>query len=463
MLQFQESFNFTVSAKPDRELFADLTVASGWGITIVPPQLVFDRNTTSHQVTITAQEEVITYITVSLSGLDHRQYETPTDVNVVVQFESSTPNYAMIRNHSQGILEPSCCTHPELNYNCVSNDYIVQITSTCKAEENAASVTLPGISFVAGNGIDLPLSLDAVKVDYSYTTERAVSSNVMCTKCNELYNQSSSESFAALHCDSYSSGTPHCYCYRLSSADISEVLSYEGLATTYLQRLSPLLPDWLSITPLKSERIYGHDSYHTSLISTDKIDDELFCSHFLKDRMGRGIHSLLTYHGSLELQIANATVHSAIGHFCVMVDMCEGSESPIHFSLPEGLRPEDDLFFQQWRVHGWQPYFRGMALSLSRPLPIVERYTNDLWNGKNDITIRLDPPHISLNGNLDGFWQVNEDAIELMMIGEFDLHVASVEEVSLSAAWNIHTIIDFITLTAVIMIHVDAQLMRKLL
>ena len=438
MLQFQESFNITFSAKPDRELVADLTVASGWGISIIPPQLIFDRNITSHQVTITAEAEVVTYITLSLSGLDHRQYEAPTDMNVVVQFESSTPEYASNRNLDQGILEASCCTHPELNYHCLSNDYSVRITSTCKADETSASVMLPGISFVAGNGIDLPLSLDTVNVDYSYNVERAVSGNLTCAKCNELSSQSLSESFSAPRCSSSNSGNSHCYCYKLSSADISEMLSYEGLAKTYLQRLAPLLPDWLTITPLESERVHGHDSYHTSLVSIDKIDDKLFCSHFLKDRMGRGIHSLLTYRGNLELQITNATpqAYSANGLFCVAVDMCEGSESPIHISLPEGLRPEDDPFFQQWQEHGWQPYFRGVAFSLNTPLPVVERYRNNIWDGKNDITVRLDPPHISLNGNLNGLWQVNEDVIELIMSGEFDLHVASFEEVSLIQSYS---------------------------
>ena len=121
MLQVQESFNITVSAKPDRELISDLTVASGWGIAIVPPQLLFDSSTTSHQVTITALDEVVTYISVVLSGLDHRQYETPADINIVVQSESSSPEYANNRNLDQGILEPSCCAHPELNYHCLSN------------------------------------------------------------------------------------------------------------------------------------------------------------------------------------------------------------------------------------------------------------------------------------------------------------------------------------------------------
>ena len=432
VLRVQESFNITVSAKPDRELLSDLTVASGWGIAIVPPQLLFDNTTTSHQVTITALDEVVTYISILLSGLDHHQYETPADINIVVQFESSSSEYANNRNLDQGILEPSCCAHPELNYHCLSNDYTVQITSTCKAEESGASVTLPGISFVAGNGIDLPLSLDNVNVDHSYTVERAVSSNHMCRKCDELSSQSYFEGFANLRCGTSNSGTPQCYCYRLSSADISEMLYYEGLAKTYLQRLSSLLPDWLMIAPLQSERIHGHDSYHTFLVSADKIGDELFCPHFLKDSMGRGLHSLLIYRGNLEVQITNATsrAHNANGHFCVAVDMCAGHESPIHISLPEGLRAENDPFFQQWEEHGWEPYFEGVGISLSTPLPVIEKYRNDLWNGKNDMTVHLNLPQISLKGHLHGRWQVNEDVIDLIMNGKFDLHVDSVEEVS---------------------------------
>ena len=434
VLRFQESFNITVSANPDRELVADLTVATGWGIRIMPPQIIFDRTTTSHQVTITAEDEVVTYISVALSGLDARQYETPADVNVVVQFESSSPEYTNDRSLEPGILEPSCCRHQELKYQCPVNDFDVRITSTCKAEDNGASVTLPGISFVAGNGLDLPLSIGTVNVDYSFNVERAVSSSLFCSKCDELTRQSLFESVSSLRCSSSNSGNPLCYCYRLSAADTSQMLANEGLAKTYVQRLSPLIPNWLVITTLSSERVHYQDSYHTSLVSVDKLADNLFCPHFLQDRMGRGIHSLLTYRGDLELDISQATAreHNANGQFCVAVDMCEGSNSPVHISLPEGLRLEDDPFFQQWQDHGWQPYFAGAALSLRTPLPVVERYRNDLWNSKNDITVNLDAPHISMNGSLSGRWQVNDDVIELIMNGDFDLHFSSAEEVSCS-------------------------------
>ena len=431
VLRFHESFNITVSAKPDRGLIADLNAATSGGISIMPPQLIFDRTTTSHQVTITAEDEVVTYISVALSGLDARQYETPADINIIVQFESSSPDYANDRSLEPGILEPSCCRHPELKYQCLMNDFDVRITSTCKAEDNGASVTLPGISFVAGNELDLPLSIDTVNVEYSFNVERAVSSSPMCSKCDELNSQSLFEGSSPLQCSSSNSGPQFCYCYRLSASDTSQILAMEGLAKTYLQRLSPLIPNWLIITTLSSERVHHQDSYYTSLISVDKLADNLFCPHFLQDRMGRGIHSLLTYRGDLELDISQATarVQNANGQFCVAVDMCEGSNSPVHISLPEGLQLEDDPFFQQWRDHGWQPYFAGAAISLSTPLPVVERYRNNLWNSKNDITVNLDAPHISMNGSLSGRWQVNNDVIELTMNGDFDLHITSVEEV----------------------------------
>ena len=428
VLRFHHPFTVTVSAKPDRELVADLTVATGRGIRIKPPQIIFDRTTTSHQVTITAEDEVVTYISVALSGLDARQYETPADINVIVQSEGSLPQYAENHSIAVGILEPSCCRHPHgLDYLCRLNDYTVQITSTCNAENDASRV-VTGISFVAGNGLDLPLSLDTVVVSDLYHIERGVSSNPTCSKCDEL---SSPSSFFALQCSSDNSRNKTCYCYRLSAADTSQMLANEGLAKTYFNRLSPLIPNWLAVTTLPSERVHYQDSYHTSLVTVDDLADEQFCPHFLKNRMGREIHSLLTYRGDFEIRIYQATaqVHNANGQFCVAVDMCEGSNSPVHISLPEGLQLEDDPFFQQWRDHGWQPYFAGMALSLSTPLPVVERYRTNLWNGRNDITIHLDPRHISLNGILRGLWQVNDDVIELIMQGDFDVHVTSAEEV----------------------------------
>jgi len=46
------------------------------------------------------------------------------------------------------------------------------------------------------------------------------------------------------------------------------------------------------------------------------------------------------------------------------------------------------------------------------------------------MTVHLDLPQISLKGQLHGRWQVNEDVIDLIMNGKFDVHVDSVEEVS---------------------------------
>ena len=404
-------------------------MATGWGIRIKPPQIIFDSNATSHNVTITGEIEVVTYISVALRGPDYRQYETPAKINVIVQPEGSFPEYAFNRDISVGILEPSCCRHRNwLNYLCLVNDYTVEITSTCNAENDASRV-VTGISFVAGNGLDLPLSLDTVVVSDSYHIERGATSNPTCSMCIEL---PSTSSFSTPQCSSSNSGNKTCYCYKLSAADTLQMLANEGLAKTYFNRLSPLIPNWLAVTTLPSERVHYQDSYHTSLITVDDLADKQFCPHFIKNRMGQGIHSLLTYRGDLELDISQATarVHNANGQFCVAVDMCEGSNSPVHISLPEGLRLEDDPFFQQWRDHGWQPSFEGMALSLRTPLPVVERYRNNLWNGKSDTTVHLDPPLISLNGILSGHWQVNEDVIELIMQGDFDILAESVEEVS---------------------------------
>ena len=420
VLATRQTFCFNIRANPDMDLTIELS--SSESLSYTPTIVVFNQGVKKHTVCISSVNEVITQLHFSLSGGDSRQFVIPKSITIVAQDANSTSTYAEVRAQPVGILEPSCCTDTSLNYFCPSDNYPVSFTSTCFYGASTSPILIPGISFVIGPELSLPLSLHACTLSPSYQVELQIDDPTQCQACSQITS--------SVTCSSSRSGGAGCYCYTLSSADTRVMFENEALAKSYFMQMNHLLPPWLNLQVVPTNRSHFEDSHHTFLASHNNLSNIQSCPYFIHNVATSGLHSILKYRGELNVGVNNdmkSYIPPEEGNlFCIAVDTCMGSNSPIHISLPSN-HPFNG-FLEKWKDHGWKANLRGFSIQV--PGSFVGNTHYEFWNGSNSVGVGLTRPNIAVSGSLRGNWRIlNMFNVSLTIDGEFLIEASDTHEV----------------------------------
>ena len=420
VLVTNQTFCFIIRANPDMDL--TIALSSSEYISIMPTAVVFNQGMKNHTICISSVNEVITQLQFSLSGGDSRQFIVPNSITIVVQDVTATSTYAEDRTQPVGILEPSCCTDISLNYSCPTDNYPVFFTSTCSYSASTSPILIPGISFVVGPQLSLPLSLSSCTLTSSYQVELQIEDHAQCQACSQISS--------SVTCNSSRSGGAGCYCYALSLADIRVMFENEALAKTYFTQINPILPPWLTLQAVPSNRSHFEDSYHTFLASHNNLNNIQSCPYFIHNVATSGLHSILKYHGRLNIGVSNemkSYFPEEEGNlFCIAVDTCVGGNSPVHISLPSN-HPFNG-FLEIWKDHGWKAYLRGLSVQTLGSFMGNTHY--EFWNGSDFAVFGLTKPHIAVSGFLQGDWRISNVFNVLLTIdGEFLIEASDNDQV----------------------------------
>ena len=358
LLTAGETHTFVVSANPD----SDLTVTFESKLHLMPNVLTFTPGMTEVTVNVTPSTAGVYTVNAELTGTNAYSYDTPSDVTVVVQ--SAVP----VENVDE-ILSPGCCSNEsESVHSCLGTSSTITFYSTCRHQthkwEEKARI-LEGISFTTAGGLSLPLSLRSVLlqssgargISFQMSPYEGESGTSQCTSCGQQ--------------EECSRGWD-CSCYD-PAPSMAYYLQRESLAKTYLQSIAPLLPSWLQLEAVESERLYDDHSYSVELVDSVDLLRIPQCRGFFSTKdIDFGTYSVLVYSGAFKVTVGTDTVtHTPSGTdaLCVAVNLCEGSASPVYISLPTALGLEQFSALDALSVAGWElEEVAGLIVTATTPL-----------------------------------------------------------------------------------------------
>jgi hypothetical protein len=297
ILEINEVYQLFINANPDTNLIIELSTTAHGIVSLTPDTIQFDPSTPNQTVSISSTHAVVAKLQFSLSGPDSRQFATPKSRSIVVRNPDTMSTYAIDRMQPVGILEPSCCTDMSFQYSCPSDNTAVSFSSSCSYSTSTSPFVIPGISFVIGQDLSLPLSMYSCKLSSSYEVELHLNGTIQCSSCSLIPSTAT--------CSSSNSGETGCYCYQLSPSDTQAMLESEALANTYLEQIKYILPGWLALQVVPSNHTHFEDSYHTYLVNYDALDTVTSCPNFIQSVATSGLYSVLKYNGKMTVSVGD--------------------------------------------------------------------------------------------------------------------------------------------------------------
>ena len=425
ILEINAVHHLVIEAKPDTNLIIELSTTSHGTIRLTPATIEFDPTTPNQTVSISSTHAVVAQLQFSLSGGDSRQFVTPKSRSIVVQNPDSVSTYAVDRMQPVGLLEPSCCTDMSFQYSCPSDNTVVHFSSSCSYSTSMSPFIIPAISFMIGQDLSLPLSMHTCKLSSSLEIELNLNSTIQCNSCSQIPSTAI--------CSSSNSGEAGCYCYQLSPSDTQAMLESEALANTYLEQIRYILPGWLALQVIPSNRTHFEDSYHTYLVNYDALDTVTSCPNFIQNVATPGLYSVLKYNGKLNVSVGDdmesySPLQGGDSPFCIAIDNCQGVDSNIHTSLPQNH--PFDTFLQSWKDHGWTVNLEGISVLSSTYSR--DTTSNSFWNGTHLVDVSLSRPDIAMKGRFEGHWKINEMCnVTIYGIGEILVETTEDTQVSI--------------------------------
>ena len=358
LLTARETHTFVVSANPD----SDLTVTFESKLRLMPNVLTFTPSVTKVTVNVTASAVGVYTVNAELSGTSAYSYDTPPDMTVVVQ--GTVPVVSV-----DEILSPGCCSNEsESVHSCLGTSATITFHSTCRHEthkwEEKARI-LEGVSFTAAGGLSLPLSLRSVLLQSSGA--RGISFQV-----SPYEDEGGASQCRSCGGQEECSGGWDCSCYD-PTPSMAYYLQRESLAKTYLQNIVPLLPSWLELAAVGSDRLHDDHSFSVELVDSVDLLQIPQCRGFFSTKdIDFGTYSVLVYSGAFKMTVGADTIThtpSGKGALCVAVNLCEGGTSPVYISLPAGFGLGQFGALDTLSEAGWElEEVAGLVVTATSPL-----------------------------------------------------------------------------------------------
>ena len=377
----------------------------------------------SSESTIVGEEGILT-ITISVPNNNNFIYE-PRMRTVFVPGNTRNDSimYFSHFNLTRGQLKPSCCMATnEFTISCPGlTSQKVSFRSSCKWTTNNVGLLTRSVGtvFAEGSDISLPTSLSGLR----YRTE------------GEYVNDILPSSMQCEACDECDSGDSHeCYCYTHTTDNTQEFLNARALAFTYITEIYQLLPSWLELSvnlelTLDSSSLTQHDMFAPVTRPMEQVSLIEGCSKLTG--LENGVFSVMRYDKTLSAVIDNEQYeyreNSDGGRdgdiMCFAVDLCKGSESPVHIQISQ---PINDILVSEYlhRFAGRQWNIQFNTVTLQKQ-PSLHTSNMSFWNGLSMILVEVNVD-VSVNAEV-GLRLTGKDlAVELHFSGTADLnHIVS--------------------------------------
>ena len=371
----------TFSAYSDREF--ELMLISD-DLVIEPSVLLFSQMQTQHNVSITATQPGLYTLGYEIPD-DTLNYHPIPSVSILVTDETNT-SYCEERNITCGLMQSGCCSANEaqldLDFKCPSNDNKLLLKSTCGwvSERNSIPLHSTGIIFSSIDGFDMPVAIAGAR----------------------FFPQPSQIYLDNINRMQFSSGCTvcvadgNCETERLSVNTVQEFLTYDALAFTYLHQSMELIPRWLTLQVLQSERILDFRSYVVQLYYSNALSEVQGCK---LTSLTDGLYSVLVYTGNLEIMLETTQYVSNESSVCFAVNLCEGSASPLYVDMSDVPQkvPDQFEFMRDLRSRGWDVIIKNIIISdtNSIPDPVSDQTSQySYWNGIEHFSPNLQNPNM---------------------------------------------------------------------
>jgi hypothetical protein len=373
LLTVGTSHTITLTARPDN----DLTITLITQVPVSPQTVSFDATKTSANVQFTPDASGIFSLEYRLSGTNDFVFTKPLDASVIV-YSGATPNI-------DPILKPSCCENTTRSVHTCSNGGSFSIRSTCRQSTDtwpAQTRILQGVSFSVGGGLSVPISLRSVtmvtsglrQLSYSLTPYDGTE---VCTSCEDGSNR-----------DKCSGTQFDCSCFSSGPDAIATFIRQESLAMTYLDGISGLLPSWMKLEAISTGRTaYADTSLNVALVDAEEMVRMDQCRGFYRiSDSDFSTYSVLLYSGTMRVTVGESSVeYSPQGNevVCIAVSLCDGGNSPVLISLPEGFPYEMLEFAQRLMLNGWLiEDLRGVIVNIKSPIAVLGTQPDAALYGK---------------------------------------------------------------------------------
>ena len=365
-----------ISAKPEEELVLTLIPDNTMFFNVEPSSVTFSQNHTEQNIVMNATKSGLYKLRFEIQDKDSFNIEDiPPASILVIDDIGNESNYFVRHEVEPGLLVPGCfladnTVTDQLDIACPNDNEIV--FNSTRGWSTKGSVNSAGVIFSNNNGFIMPIAIAGAKLRKQQQGGPYI----------EVDSLNTFE--FTFGCDRQSDGVCKDKC--LSVNDIQSILHYESLALTYLYHSMALVPEWLKLKALPSNRTsHNENSYMVNLVYSDGFELVQDCSAL--SALTNGLHSILIYTSSLEVQLSNETKKLEAGKVpvCFATNLCEGSASPLYITIPNDVHPMLESFkvMNDLRSKGWN--IKITSLAISNSTIDIESHEDILplpyWNG----------------------------------------------------------------------------------
>ena len=380
-------------SSPDREFTLEILSDDKRSLQVSPSSMVFSQSRTHNNATIKATKPGKYTLTYRIDDESLRYQPIPTATILVTNGTVEKSDYFDTHGVKPGVLKPGCCSSETMlpPIQCPFGASSLFFKSTCgwAKKKNFYS---PGVIFISDNKFDMPIAIAGTKL-------RQPKSNIyLISLSKEEFESNCTE------CSDEGSGTPtQCDIMPLTLNDIQSFLCHESLASSYFYYSSKLIPKWLKLNTMPSNRTHDMHSYTVDLTSADNLKNIGECGKLTTDALG--YYSVMLYSGSLRAKINKEFVQflsNGSSVFCFAVNLCEGSASPLYIAIPDEVQDvlQSLEFMRDLNSKGWTITVNSLVISDSQINKLKSKNVVKpilYWNGKNYFTLFRQPPNILTN------------------------------------------------------------------
>jgi hypothetical protein len=325
-----ESVEFRASTPDNYVIFTPRSRSDG--VEFDPIHIVFQRNSTSQSLRITAKYPGLNHVVYSLSGPSAREFQTPEPSVFFVESAEKSPQNFLVYDTME-ITFPSGCYNIELN-RCPRSDVTITARSTSPWNIFGRTATTDGLVSLRTDHVELPHSMTGS----NFIPEKSSSPNIGCVV------KSSTRYFTA------------------------EMIRRRVLSKFFLNVVRSSLPKWLDI------KLRGNLSSNT-MAETD-LQAYYLSGKSLRDEAGITGQSFLedTFFSLLRSSDIDLIVHEdrvsfglgdRTARFSVALELCGPPPSNVILQPPQnGFNVMNQLsIMKQLRDNGWNFNIRSLQFS----------------------------------------------------------------------------------------------------
>lgn len=376
-LTVNSPIEFSMSSSPDREFILYLQPDDKKFLKVTPSSISFSQEHTHYNVSMEARRKgkyILKYV-VKDQTLNYHQL--PPATILVTDGTLNKSRYFDKHGVKLGLLKPGCCSSEGLlELKCPSSARQLFLKSTCGWTKKGPFIQSAGIIFSSSNRFDMPIAIAGAK-----TRQRKNSIDVLSLSKNEFQKGCTS-------CSNKNTVKPDARCdiTSISLNDVQSFLCHESLAGTYFSHSSKLIPKWLKVNAVSSNRTHDIHSYMVNLVYPNDLTNIDECTKLTT--VTDGLYSVLLYSGSLSIKFRKKTFQLKSNRssvFCFAVNLCEEASSALYVTIPDEAQAvvQSLEIMRDLKSKGWSITINSFVISDTQISVSVIKKPIHYWNGKD--------------------------------------------------------------------------------